>query len=182
MIKYAYVLWVFFAINPVQAQVFKWTDSSGVVHFSDKPHEGAVQVELPNVQPSSLPPPNPTGEAPGAPLATPEATTYTVTISQPEDQATIRNNQGYVPVIVELEPKMATENKLQMIYDGSPLGEPQVAPVFALRDIPRGSHTIAVQLLNSAGEVISTSDSITFYLHRPMAGMVPQTKVPPRNT
>ena len=32
------------------AEVFRWVDEDGVVHFSDRPHEGAETVELPKAQ------------------------------------------------------------------------------------------------------------------------------------
>ncbi|WP_133127299.1 DUF4124 domain-containing protein [Legionella nagasakiensis] len=162
-------------ISPLQAQIYKWTDSSGNVHFSDKPHPGAEKVELPEVQTFSSPLPSP--DSPSlADEATESLTDYTITILAPKDQETIRNNQGYVAVNIQLEPELKTGDKLQMIFDGMPLGEPQATTVFALRDMNRGSHTLAVQVVNEKSKVLKTSDTITIFMHRPRVGMVPQTR------
>ena len=94
---------------------------------------------------------------------------------QPEDQATIRNNQGYLPIIVQTEPELKAGDKVQVIFDGAPLGEPQATTVFALRDITRGSHTLAVKVMNAEGKELNTSESITVFIQRPRVGMVPET-------
>lgn len=39
-----------------QSQIYKWTDSSGHVHFSDEPRPGAKSVDLPPPQTFSSPP------------------------------------------------------------------------------------------------------------------------------
>lgn len=161
---------------PLQAEVYTWTDSKGVVHFSDEPHAGASEVKLPPVQSFSNPPAsptqgeNPTGEKSDA-LSSAEDTEYKITILQPEDQETIRNNQGYVPVLLNIEPELKKTDTLQLIFDNKPIGKPQSSTVFSLRDIERGSHSIAIQAFNEAGEAIGTSETITFFMHRPRVGM-----------
>lgn len=167
-------------VSSVQAQIFKWTDSNGNTHFTDRPRPGAVEINLPASQ--TYTPSNQNGKN-----APPEAKTggevdrsYRVLrITQPQDEATIRNNQGYVPVIVNIEPELKPGDKLQILYDGEPLGEPKETTVFALSDVKRGSHTISVQALDEEGNVLNTSKAITIYMHRPRVGMVPGTKPRP---
>ncbi len=48
------VLVFLFIAQPTFAQIYKWTDSQGNVHFSDKPQPGAEKVELPSVQTYTL--------------------------------------------------------------------------------------------------------------------------------
>ena len=174
MVKYFFAWLLVLAISPLQAAIYKWTDANGVVHFSDKAHPDAEKIKLPETQSF----PSPTSETPSLPAepAPQEEQSYTVTIVQPESDATIRNNQGYLPVIVQVEPELKSEDKLQMIFDSAPLGTPQVSTVFALREIKRGTHTLAVQVVNAAGDVLTTSPPITIYMHRPRVGMVPQTR------
>ena len=38
-----------FAAVAAFSQAYKWVDEDGVVHFSDRPREGAEEVELPHV-------------------------------------------------------------------------------------------------------------------------------------
>lgn len=159
-------------------QVYKWTDSQGVVHFSDKPHEGAVKLKIQDTQ-TFKPPVSQTG---GEPTNKEEESTqgedhkYTkIEIVQPTNEATIRNNQGFVVVAVHLEPDLSPGDNLQMVFDGAPLGDPQPNLLFQLNGIYRGTHTMAVQVLNANGDVLGTSDPITIYMHRPRVGMVKGT-------
>ncbi|CEG56714.1 DUF4124 domain-containing protein [Legionella fallonii] len=156
------------------AQVYTWTDSQGVVHFSDTPHQGAEKIDIPDSQTYSPPTPTPKQEI--APAThdniDDNGHSYTkVAIREPSNQATIRNPQGYTVVSVEVEPQLADGDKLQLIYDGSPLGDPQPNTVFELNGMYRGSHTIAIQVVNANGKVLITSDTITIYMQQPRVGM-----------
>ncbi len=162
------------------AQIYKWTDNQGNVHFSDMPHEGAEIMTIPDSQSYS----SPTPSAPQTPVEEPEQIdhsdsvklkhSYTkIAIAQPETGATIRNNQGFVVVTAQIEPDLLPGDKLQLLYDSAALGEPQANPVFEVKGMYRGSHTLAVQVVDADGKVIDTSDPITIYVFRPRVGMVP---------
>jgi hypothetical protein len=158
------------------AQIFKWTDSQGVVHFSDQPHPGSKQLKIPDSQ-GFTPPASQSGGVSQDDQKTEQASSeeskyIKIAIIQPLNDATIRNNQGYIVVAVEMEPALAPGDNLQMIFDGAPLGEPQPNTLFQLNGIYRGTHTMAVQILNSAGAILLTSESITIHMHRPRVGMV----------
>jgi hypothetical protein len=172
MKKYWIFLGVFIVINSLQAQIFKWTDSSGDVHFSDKPHPGAEEIELPQVQTYSTST-APVGDKVPDPIADPSEGAYEkISILQPEDQATIRNTEGYVSIIAELQPPLRKGDKIQVIFDGAPLGKPQPTSVIALRGINRGSHTFAVQVLDSSKKVLNTSEPVTIFMMPPRTNMI----------
>ena len=161
------------------AEVYTWTDSQGVVHFSDNPHQGAEKLKIPDNQSFSAPSPSPAPKQDVDPADEDNNSNsensdkpYTkIAIREPISQATIRNNQGYILVSIELEPKLVEGDNLQMIFDGAPLAEPQPNTIFELNGIYRGSHTLAVQVVNAAGEVLLTSEPITIYMQRPRVGM-----------
>lgn len=162
-------------VNPLYCAVYKWTDSSGDVHFSDKPHPGAEKIDLPEVQTFSAPP---VEKNTGVPSSSPDIKDVNykkISIIQPADQATIRNNQGMVSVIVQIEPELQVGDKLQLIYDGTAVGEPQKQPLFSLKDVYRGSHTISVQVLDKKGKVLGTSQTVTFFMHQARVGMGSQS-------
>ena len=150
------------------AQVYKWTDSQGGVHFSDHPHAGAEIIKMPDVQ-SYIPP---SISNPSTTRQDKEGTDSTlgsyikVEITQPENKATIRNNQGYLVVAVQLDPELSKGDTLQMVFDGASLGDPQTSLSFELNGVYRGTHTIAVQVLNAGGGIIKSSETITFFMHR----------------
>ncbi|KTD19446.1 DUF4124 domain-containing protein [Legionella israelensis] len=166
------------AASMAQSGIYKWTDSQGNVHFSDKPHRGAEVIQVPEAQTYS-PPPVPETEKQNKAVAEDDETARgyeKIEIIQPENQATIRNNQGLVNVSVELAPDLKPGDRIQLIYDGEKLGPPQNTPNFILNNVYRGAHTIAVQVENAEGQVLTTSEPITIYMHRPRVGMVPQTR------
>jgi hypothetical protein len=157
-------------------EIYKWTDNQGIVHFSDHPHEGSETVKLPESQTYSPPvAPNsatPEGNNPKKNTETPEDHTYTLlAITQPIDQSTIRNNQGYVAVAAQIEPELVGGDSLQLLFDGAPIGKPQPDLLFQLNGVYRGTHTIAVQVVDKDNEVLNTSESITIYMQRPRVGM-----------
>lgn len=155
----------------VLADVYKWTDSSGEVHFSDTPRSGAEKVDLPEVQTYSSPPIPPAPVETSSTDESDQATYKKITIVQPQDQATIRNNEGSVAVAVQLEPGLKAGDKFQLIYDGTSLGQPQTTPVFTVKGIYRGSHTLSVQVLDSKNNVLITSQTITIFMHQSRVGM-----------
>lgn len=171
------LLWAFSLLMIVcvsNADVYKWIDSQGNVHFSDTPHPGAKKMDIPDAQGYSTPQPN--AETPPQSEEkksdTSESQTYTrLSIVQPENKATIRNNQGYLVVSVELDPELKPGDKLQILFDGALIGEPQTALLFQLNGIFRGSHTIAVQAIDAKGNVLITSEPITIFMHRPRVGI-----------
>lgn len=162
------------------AEVYKWTDSQGNVHFSDTPHEGAEQLKIPESQ-SYSPPASPKSdskvqnddsESQGISDSESQDDFYTkVEITQPSSEATIRNNQGHVVVAAQVEPVLLKEDSVQIIYDGTPIGKPQHSLIFQLNGIVRGAHTIAIQILSPRKTVKKTSSPVTFYMHRPRVGM-----------
>lgn len=181
MNKYGIGLSFFLFLTSAQAEIYKWTDSNGTVHFSDVPHSGAQQVILP-AQDTSSPA---KGASPSANVPEKiienqsQKIEKAVSISQPKAEETIRNNQGYIPVIVNVEPELAKEDLMQVLLDGQPIGKPQHTKLFALDNVLRGEHSIAVQLVDKDNNVITFSEAITVYMQRPRVGMVPQTR--PKN-
>lgn len=168
------------------AGIYKWTDSQGNVHFSDTPHEGAVQLNIPESQsysPPSSAPRNPDSgsknkESSESDASEPPEDFYTkVEVIQPENEATIRNNQGYVAIAAQIEPDLLKSDNVQVLFDGAALGKPQHNVSFQLNGINRGSHTLSIQIIRN-DTIIKTSSSITFYMQRPRVGMGAQGKRP----
>lgn len=157
------------------ADIYKWVDSDGNVHFGDTPHAGAEKLKLPDAQSYSSP--NvPTSNVPSSANSSSESKVSkhayrNVLIAQPDNETTIRNNRGAILTSVQLEPALFEGDKIQLIFDGSPLGPPQTNSVFQLNNVFRGSHTIAAQIIDVEGQVLITSDPITVYVQRPRVGM-----------
>ena len=153
-----------------QAAIYKWRDKQGNVHFTDQPRDGAEKVNIPEAQTFTPPPiqkPQPTSQD-----KTVAPRSYkSITINQPENDATIRNNQGLVAVSVSLDPALMKGDRVVLVYDGQKVGEPQATTSFSLDGVYRGTHTVSVQIVDSAGKVIGESSEVTFHMHRPRVGM-----------
>lgn len=156
------------------ADIYKWVDSNGNTHFSDTPHQGAEKLNIPDAQSYSPPAAQHIDDKSltGKSGEQKEHHYSNVAVVQPDNGATIRNNQGYVEVTAQVEPKLMEGDQIQLIFDGSPLGEPQPILHFQLSNIYRGSHTIAVQVIDVEGNALASSDPITIYMFRPRVGMV----------
>lgn len=147
------------------AKVYVWRNEQGVLVFSDSPRPGAEEVKIKsdNVIQSSVD----TSILDIKPKAIEEK--YQVEITQPENNATIRDNTGSVHVTGRIKPVFKRGLKIQLYLDGNPYEKPQTHSMFALRNIDRGEHQIKMELIDNKGKVIASSLPITFYMHRASA-------------
>ena len=149
-------------VDAAQAKVYVWRDENGVLVFSDSPRAGAEEVKvredaltLPSVDTSILD-------------IKPQVIddTYEVVITQPENNATIRDNSGSVYVAGGIKPIFKRGYRIQLYLDGKAHSKPQTHSMFALRNVDRGEHQIKMDLIDKTGKVIASSESVTFYMHR----------------
>ena len=144
------------------AKIYVWRNEEGVLVFSDSPRPGAEEVEVKsdtNVVPSVD-----TSILDIKPKEIDDA--YQVEITQPEDNATVRDNTGSVYVTGRIKPIFKRGLKIQLYLDDTPYEKPQTHSMFALRNIDRGEHQLKMELINQKGKVIASSKPITFYMHR----------------
>ncbi len=153
---------LFLVVNSLFAQVYKWIDDQGIAHFSDYPYQAAESIKLSAVQYCSLPLLYEIKKIDPRQ----EFSSYQIVIIQPTDEATIRNNQGRLTIIVRITPKLRTKDKLQLILDNSE-NQKQKESTFLLKGIERGKHQFIVKIVDEQGGALSTSKPITFFMHRP---------------
>lgn len=152
--------------------IYKQTDAYGNASFSDQPSPGAKEITLPKI-PIAPPTEDVIQSSSPIPLGVQDkGIAYKkITIVQPEEQLTVRNPQGYVSVVIELKPLLRKGDKIQIIFDGVPLGEPEANVVFALNGINRGAHIFLAEVIDSKGKVMITSEARTFYMMPPRVNM-----------
>jgi hypothetical protein len=169
-----------------QAEIYKWIDQKGNVHFSDSPHPGASQVILPAAQmqdPVTAPnPPAATNNPPTAtnnPPSVSSPPTVTVTspppvlahtyqkldITAPLDQASIFNGPGEFTVTVNVVPSIMKGDKLQVLLDGKMTGESNGNSV-TLTPVDRGTHQVQAQIVDASNKTLISSKTITVFVHR----------------
>ncbi|WP_333608849.1 DUF4124 domain-containing protein [Arsukibacterium sp.] len=149
---------------PATAQdkkIFVTRDANGVLVFSDSPQAGAEEVTL-NTRPNIMVATDPNMPERKAPAPEP----FNVSITQPEDHGTVRDNTGSVYVNGRITPMFERGLRVRLVVDGQPVGEPQNNAVFILRDMDRGEHKLQMELFDQSGKLIANSPVTTFYLHR----------------
>lgn len=157
------------ALAAAAPQVYKWVDDKGVVHYTDKPPtQYATPAKLPPLQTYKR------GTAPDLNKFTPPNGGKPVTAVGPQIQVvtpsreeTFHGGERTVPVAVLVTPAMDPEQKLIYLLDGKPMGAATSDTSFALTEVDRGEHTVAVTLVDAAGQELSRSSPVTFYMRPP---------------
>ena len=152
---------------PANAEIYKWVGPEGQVHFSDQPRAGAEVILLPSVEP-------PGGEVHAAVPGPEKPPVPTITVYraakvlEPEYGATVRDNQGIVEVVVAVDPELDTEagDLIQILLDNRPFGEPSQTLEQELYNLDRGTHRVAVRVINKRGRTLISSAPVVFYLRR----------------
>ncbi len=144
------------------SKIYVWRNADGVLVFSDSPKPGAEEVEVDesNTMSSSID----TSILDIKPKEIEE--NYQVEITQPENNATIRDNTGSVYVSGRIKPIFKKGLKIKLYLDNKPYEKPQSHSMFVLRNIERGEHQLKMDLIDDKGKIIASSPSVTFYMHR----------------
>ena len=104
-----------------------------------------------------------------SPKTVPVASPYdSVKIIAPENDATIRDNQGIVRVEVALEPPLMIKqgHKIQFYLNGEPHGTPVGTTSISFSNLDRGTYTLSTSVVDASGAVLMTSEPVVFHLHR----------------
>jgi len=146
------------------APAWTWVDANGTVHFSDRPVEGAQRVELAGAQfigsraPAAM---GPRTTAPGAPAAYQAAD-----IVSPADQETLWNIGTMLNVQVRFQPALQLGHRYDLVLDGQRRNINTTNQRATLPDVFRGTHTLQVVVIDSAGAELMRSPSRTFHVQQ----------------
>jgi hypothetical protein len=150
------------------ADVWKWRDANGVVHYSDQPVAGAEPVRVQNSS-TYTPPVSSTASGAASSSSSAAIPSYTnVEIWKPSAETTIANSGGLVSVGVRVEPGLAQEHRLALYLDGRLVpGFPEKGTEYDLTDVERGAHTLVLAVLDAKGSQLTLSSSVQFYVQQP---------------
>jgi len=152
----------------VHAEVYKSVNESGEVVYSDQPSPNAQRMKLPEL-PTYSPPPIPSFSAGTSQTKPVAASPYkSVKIVVPENDATVRDNQGIVRVEVALDPSLMVQqgHKIQFYLNGEPHGVPVGTTSISFSNLDRGTYTLTSSVVNAEGAVLSSAAPVVFHLHR----------------
>ncbi|VXC97008.1 DUF4124 domain-containing protein [Pseudomonas sp. 9Ag] len=151
---------------PASAAIYSYIDVEGNRVFTDRPDGRAVeQVETKPANTMAAQPLPPPKQAVKVLKAT--APSYILLdILLPAPDATIRNNAGELAVSVTSQPPLHPGHQYRLLLDGAPASAPGESPVLTLQNIDRGSHQLVVEVIDSQGERVQSSEPRAFHMMR----------------
>jgi hypothetical protein len=154
------------------AATYRWVDEQGVVHYSDKPQEGAVEVQLQGAQGYSAPAPADVK----AKTTDGEAFRYdSVEIVSPYEEEVLFNIGTEMSLQVVTVPALRPEHLLKLTVDGKDVtGKAVRSKNFKVEGVFRGTHTAQVTVVDKDGNTVQQSGLRTFHVRQNIA------KQPPR--
>ena len=162
------------------AVVYKWTDSDGVVHYSDQPVPGAEKIftsgspatagSVPSARSAGPGPPGPRKDVPGL--------NYTqLAITSPAPEQTFFGDE-VVGVHLAVEPGLKPDQIITWHLNGKQLDDVgPAATQFSLPHLDRGTYAIAATITDPTTGESSSTDSVTFYVRQP-SSLSPQHQKP----
>lgn len=150
---------------PAWAEVYTYIDAEGNRVFTDKPRSGSAErIQLAPTNSMTAQPPAPKPAAPPAPAETPRYEVLRILV--PEPDATIRNPAGNLIVTSDSDPSLFDGHSYRLLLDGEAVGEPGRSPVFALENIDRGTHQLAVEIIDAQGRTVERTPNQPFHMMR----------------
>lgn len=151
-----------------RADVYRWVDEKGVIHYGDKPpKEGLAPVDLPPLQTYS---PSATRAAAARSESSPNPSAPTqgsIRIVSPADGDTIRDAGGSISMVVEAA--LQQGQGLAFFLDGvqqNKVATPSSAWLF--ENIERGEHQLGAAIVGASGQVLVTAAPVTVHVKPPM--------------
>ena len=154
------------------AQAYKWVDADGVVHYSDRPREGAETVVLPKSPPRSAQtraPSRPVSQANAETEPAPAAFKYeSITFNSPAAEETLWNIEGVLNVSLSVEPALQTGHQIRVYFDGEPTVVSGTS--FQLEEVYRGVHNLQAEVVDETGNLMIRSRANRFYVQQNAIG------------
>jgi hypothetical protein len=157
----------------LQADIYRSVDKEGNVTYTDEPNNEAELVELeelPTYEAAPIPPSlfEETADTEGEEDDLLQMPNYTIAITSPEQNQSIWTGGGVLTASAVVRPELSSArgDLVQFTFDGNNVGVPQSSLSYTFENIERGSHILAVSVVDKNGRVIKTSKSILFQMHR----------------
>ncbi len=168
---------VLLAASTVLAQqAYRWVDEDGVVHYSDKPQEGAEQVILPNDNSNNSNNRNSRVTRRQRPASRPQATTSdsgqtatafkyeSFSVAAPAPEETLWNIGGELSVSLRLLPGLQDGHQIRVYFDGN---ERMVTGTsFQIEEVYRGVHNLQAEVVDATGKLMIRSVTNRFYVQQ----------------
>lgn len=155
--------WLLLALPAIApAEVYRYRDASGTLMFSDRaPHDGAAPLSQNSINrmPATVAAPPPVATA----ARTEQRSPYQqVSILLPAPNAAHLDPSGDLRVEASSEPALLPNHSYRLLLDG------QTRPAgLQLRNLDRGSHRLAIQIVDANDRVLAASAEQWVHIQRP---------------
>jgi len=170
MVKCLIALTSLFSAAALAVPVWTWVDESGQRHYSDRPVEGATQVEVGTSQTFSAgdaPPPVVPSTNSQADQVPDPGTFYTILdVISPEPEETLWNIGATMTVEVAVYPALRAAHMIDVIYDGQRMEAFTRDLSISITDVFRGEHSIQALILDADGAELMRSTPVTFFVRQ----------------
>ncbi len=151
-------------VGSVAAGLYKHVNPDGSVEFTDFPR--STQDKPVILSPMSTFTPTPVPPVRSTPQKTAGTTQYTAAnITSPANEATIRDNTGKLTIKTSVTPSLQPGHKIVLLNNGEKKGE-STTGFFELNNVDRGAHILTIQVQDSTGKTLISSQAVTVFLHR----------------
>ncbi|MDX1508805.1 MAG: DUF4124 domain-containing protein [Woeseiaceae bacterium] len=155
------------------AQAYRWVDENGVVHYSDRPQEGAEQIILPRANTTTVRPYNSSragsqdgsgaddaaGEQPSQPFRY-----ESLEIASPSAEETLWNIEGTLNVSLNVQPGLQPGHRVRVYFDGE--ARDVSGTSFTIDEVWRGVHNIQAEIVDDTGRLMIRSRPNRFYVQQ----------------
>lgn len=156
------------ALSAGAAEMWRWKDADGVVHYSDRPVQGAERIDVraqnatgANVGTTAARAPRP--EAPPAPSA---ARYKRCEVTSPTNDQ-VFNSVSAVMASLSIEPGLQVGHQLQVLLNGQAVQDwPAGVMSHTFLNLYRGSYTLSVRVLDGNRELCS-GPAVNFHVRLP---------------
>lgn len=148
-----------------KSKIYKYTDSNGIVHYTDDPSKGKeVKIApLPVTQDVSI-------KKLVLPKLKPSSDKQSLkqydllSFISPTNGSVIRNNAGSITLSASIEPGLRKEHSLRFFLDGQPVKASLGSLSVTLDNVSYGEHSASFIILDTEGKQFQSSSPIKFHL------------------
>jgi len=152
-------------------EAYRWVDEDGVVHFSDRPRDGAERIRLP--EPNVTTTRSRTGlDRNGASMPEEDAeedagpfSYESIEVVSPGAEQTLWNIGGVLTVSVAVEPALQPGHQVRFYFDGQERATSQSTSV-QIDEVFRGVHNIQAEVIDETGQLMVRSTPNRFYVQQ----------------
>jgi len=158
------------AMSAVAADMWRWRDADGVVHYSDRPVPGAQRMEINAPQPESAPASQgPATSAPASPeAAPPPPVRFTRCEIQRPANDEVFNSVDTVTATIAVEPALTEGFRVQVYLNGAEYKDwPSGALTYSIQNLFRGSYTLQARVIDASGKAACMGPMISFHVRQP---------------